>query len=230
MFGEAGPSIRAKIPDLILEEHERSAAAQEAWGHDAQLVYGNIWHGLLKSFEEFGSLPGATTMRPGQAPYRVPVINRTTLYVWRYGRSSEAELAATHFASSPARASLPSLRQRTVQETISEDFDPDLGLDEEDRRVLEVLAAVQAQPLTTNRLVVVAVASSIHALHRAVWGEMSIDEEGYPHLTGFTEDLLAVGKTGPVSLDSEATFTDGDLPDRRPEIVADDDEAASDDE
>jgi hypothetical protein len=230
MFGEVGLAIRARVPELVAEEHERSAAAQEAWGHEAQLVYGNIWHGLLTAFEQqFGSLPGATTIRPGDAPYRVPVINRTTLYAWRYGRSRETEVGATRFATSPARAALPELFQRTVQQTLSDEFTPDLGLTEEDRRVVEVLAAMKAQPQTTNRLVVVAIASSFHGLHRSVWGEMAITEDGYPQFIGFTEDLLDT-RTGPASLDSTSTFTDGAIPDRKPEIITDEDETSDDDD
>jgi hypothetical protein len=229
MFGEAGPRIRARIPTIVAEEHEKSAAAQEAWGHEAQFVYGNIWHGLLKTFEQqLGSLPGATTMRPGEAPYRVPVINRTTLFAWRYGRSTEREMAATPFATSPARAALPDLFQRTVQQTLSDEFAPDLDLTEEDRRVLEVLEAVKAQPQSTNRLVVVAIASSFHGLHRSLWGEMTITQDGYPQFTGFTEDLLDI-RTGPASLDSTSTFTDGAMPDRKPEIIADEDDASDED-
>lgn len=230
MFGEVGPAIRARVPEIVAEEHEKSAAAQEAWGHEAQFVYGNIWHGLLKTFEQqFGSLPGATTIRPGEAPYRVPVINGTTLYAWRYGRSGETEMGATQFATSPARTALPDLFQRTIQQALSDEFAPDLGLTQEDRHVLEVLEAVKAQPRNANRLVVVAIASSFHGLHRSIWGEMTITEDGYPQFAGFTEELLDI-RTRPASLESTTTFTDGAMPDRKPEIIADEDDASDEDD
>jgi hypothetical protein len=221
-FGEPGPILRNKVIDLVVREHEASAAAQEAWGHDSQLVYGAIWHGLLKSFQELASLPGATMMRPGEAPYRVPVINGTTVYPWRYARNSETDIRTVPFATSPARAAVPDLVQRHIQPSLSPDFEPDLGLTDEDLKHLNVLKAVKDQPRGADRLVVVGVASNPYGLHRVTWGEVTIDADGYPTYIGFVEDLLELGRTGPASMEPGRSFTEGDLPNRKPEIITDD--------
>lgn len=227
-FGESGPTLRNKVIDLVVREHEASAAAQDAWGHDSQLVYGAIWHGLLKSFQELAFLPGGNLMRPGDAPYRVPVINGTTVYPWRYARNSETDIATVPFATSPARAAVPDLVQRHIQLSLSPEFEPDLGLTDEDLKHLEVLKAVKNQPQEANRLVVVGVASNPYGLHRVTWGEVSIDAAGYPTYIGFVEDLLELSRTRPASMEPGRSFTDGDLPDRKPEIISDDESADGD--
>lgn len=79
-FGAHGVYIRDLVSRLVREEHTASADAQEASGHRSRGVYGEFWRGILEKFEQFGKLPGATLIRPGQAPYSIPVINGAALF------------------------------------------------------------------------------------------------------------------------------------------------------
>jgi len=87
-FGTYGVHIRDLVPRLVREEHTASADAQDASGHRSKGVYGEFWRGILEKFEQFGKLPGATLIRPGQAPYNIPVMNGVALFPWRYGRAA----------------------------------------------------------------------------------------------------------------------------------------------
>src|SRR5213082_3486600 len=88
-FGRLGPQIRDQLGDMISSEHEASVDAQEASGHRSHGVYGQFWRGILEKFESFGRLPGATLIRPGDAPYKLPVVNEVALFPWRYAKSRE---------------------------------------------------------------------------------------------------------------------------------------------
>lgn len=83
---------------------------------------GEFWRGILEKFEQFGNLPGSTLIRPGQAPYRIPVVNGVAIFPWRYGRNSEGDLTATPFLTSDAREAIFDLSDVEVQQEF------DLGL------------------------------------------------------------------------------------------------------
>lgn len=87
-FGQYGPRLRDEIADMVVREHEASLDAQEACGHRSQSVYGEFWRGILERFEAFGNLPGASLVRPGDAPYKLPVVNGVVLFPWRGTRCS----------------------------------------------------------------------------------------------------------------------------------------------
>ena len=114
-FGMYGPRIREQIAGMAREEHEASLDAQEASRHRSFSVYGEFWRGILERFEAFGGLPGASLERPGDAPYRIPIVDGVALFPWRYAKSRETELASTPFGTSDARMAVVNLRPTPVQ-------------------------------------------------------------------------------------------------------------------
>lgn len=230
IFGTYGPRIREQIALMVKEEHEGSLDAQEASGHRSHGVYGEFWRGILEKFELFGDLPGASLVRPGEAPYKLPVVNGVALFPWRYAKSRETELAATPFGTSDARIAVSSLRPQPVQEAFDLGL-PDAGLSDEERELLDTFQSVTKDPVVSSgRLVLVAISSSVRGLFSVEWGEVEVNSAGFVEWTGFHESLLALAPTKPASLSPAGTFTAGDLPNKFPQTKPDEKADSSSDE
>jgi hypothetical protein len=229
MFGQYGPKMRDEIAQLVRDEHEVSLDAQDASGHRSKSVYGQYWRGILEKFERFADLPGGTLVRPGGAPYKIPVVNGVALYPWRFARTSETELAETPFATSPARLQAANLGPVPVQEVLVGFEPPDPQLTDEEQQVLEQFASVINDPLvTSSRMVLVAISSSVHGLHSVRWGEVQLTSDGYVDWKDFRESLLSLQPTLPVSTSPAATFTSGTVPTKFPTPEAGEADTSSD--
>lgn len=212
MFGEYGVHIRGRVAELVREEHTGSVDAQEASGHRSQGVYGQFWHGILERFEEFGNLPHATLIRPGRAPYRIPVVNGVAIFAWRWGRGRDEDLASVPFATSDARMAMFDLGGGATQGKFDIGM-PDPKLTQDEKELADAIeAAISDGSVTANKVVVVAISSSPMGLHKLSWGDALVTDVG--HLDWrFTEDLSDVAAAGPVAVvDSGKSFTSGELP------------------
>lgn len=217
-FGAQGVAIREQVPQLVRAEHVASADAQEASGHRSLGVYGEYWRGIIERFEVFGKLPGATMIRPGQAPYRIPVINGAALFPWRYSRSQERALADTPFMTSPARAAMVELRGIVQQGELNLGIAPS-GLTPEEQELADFVERTLADgAVTSGKLVVVAISSSPSVLHEITWGEVALNTERCLEF-GFSESLINMAPTPPpkpyavpAEPEVDRTFTTGEPP------------------
>lgn len=224
-FGAQGVRLREQVPQLVRAEHIASADAQDASGHRSLGVYGEFWRGILEKFEAFGKLPGATLFRPGNAPYRIPVIEGVPLFPWRYSKSRDGHFASTPFSTSPAREAMFDMSQLEVQGEI------DLGihapeLTQEEQELADLLKQTGGSDLvTSDRLVVVAISSSPSGLFEITWGDVSLTSDGCLEF-GYSENLLEVKptpRTKPNAVPDEGrTFTSGDLPQKDISLHSDD--------
>jgi len=229
-FGTYGPRIREQIAEMVKEEHEASLDAQEASGHRSHGVYGEFWRGILEKFELFSDLPGATLVRPGEAPYKLPVVNGVALFPWRFAKSRETELAATPFGTSDARVAVSRLRPKPVQGAFDLGL-PDAGLSDAERELLETFQSLTQDPVVSSgRLVLVAISSSARGLFSVEWGEVELTSAGFVEWTGFHESLLASAPTRPVSMSPGGTFTAGEPPSKFPKADSDEKVDSANDE
>jgi hypothetical protein len=233
-FGEFGVHIRARAAELVREEHAALVDAQEASGHRSRDVYGLFWRGVLERFEEFDNLPHATLIRPGKAPYRIPVINGVALFAWRWTGAKGVETGSVPFVTSDSRAAMFELDSVATQGKFELGM-PETGLSDEEKEFAEVVEAAMADSLVTaNKVVIVAISSSSMGLHEMRWGEATVTGDGYLQW-GFAEDLRAVPAPGPMAVaDGGKSFTSGEPPAKnlRLQSVPDEDSGipASDDE
>jgi hypothetical protein len=215
-FGQYGPRLRDQIADMVTREHEASLDAQEASGHRSHGVYGEFWRGILEKFEAFADVPGATLVRPGDASYKLPVVNGVAIFPWRYAKGRDAELSATPFGTSDTRFAITSLRQRPMQGTLDIDLD-DAGLTDEERELVTTFQEVTSDPVVgTARLVVVAIACSARGLFSIDWGSAQLTHGGYLDWDGFHESLLPLRRSTPVAVSTAGSFTAGDIPAKFP--------------
>lgn len=229
-FGTYGPALRTRISELVKREHESSLDAQEASGHRSQGVYGQFWRGILEKFEEFDDFPGATMMRPGNAPYKVPVLNGVAVFPWRFAKTKKAELKDTRFGISDARVATTRLHQPAIQESLDLDL-PDADLSLEERELITQLQSVrQASEVSSGRLVLVAISSSARGLFTVDWGEVDLDPAGFVHWKGPHESLLSLRPSGPVSASPTRTFVSGPVPNKFKRATRDEEASSSTDE
>jgi hypothetical protein len=210
-FGAQGVHIRDMVPQLVREEHAASVDAQEASGHRSRGVYGEFWRGILERFEQFGNLPGAALVRPGRAPYSIPVVNGVAIFPWRYGRNSEGDLSTASFLTSEARAAMFDIGDVAIQQ----EFDLDLtrpDLTPEEQEFADVVQAIRDELDSSGKLVVVAISSSVNGLHDLTWGEVSLNEDGCLQFDS-SENLMGLKPLKPFAVpDDSKTFTSGKLP------------------
>ena len=201
-FGTPGVYVRDLVPQLVREEHTASADAQDASGHRSKGVYGEFWRGILEKFEQFGKLPGATLIRPGQAPYSIPVINGVALFPWRYSRSRDGDLATTRFVTSEARAAMFDLSEVLIQPELNLGL-PRPELTAEEQELAEIVeAAMSDAQVTSGKLVVVAISSSVIGLHDMMWGDVTLNDDGSLDW-GFRENLMGMKSAKPFAVPDE---------------------------
>lgn len=210
-FGAQGVAIRERIPVLVREEHMASADAQDASGHRSQSVYGQFWRGILERFEEFGRASGNSLIRPGQAPYKIPVINGVALFPWRYGTGRDWDVDSGRFTTSDARVAMFDIKPGPVQGELGLGLPRPELTPEEQELADTVEKAISDSLVTARKLVVVAISSSALALHDLQWGEAGLTADGYLRW-GFNEGLLTVQATLTAVADSASTFTTGEPP------------------
>lgn len=215
-FGAYGPKIREHIAKSVRDEHEASLDAQEASGHRSRSVYGEFWRGILERFEQLGGLPGASLVRPGDAPYKIPVINGVALFPWRYAKSRETELATTPFGTSDARLAITSLRPVPLQDSLDIGI-PDSGLTDDEKELLTTFEELTKDPVVSSgRLVLVAISSSVSGLFSVEWGEVEVNAGGFVEWVGSHESLLSMSPSAPASTNPAGTFTAGEVPSKFP--------------
>lgn len=227
MFGAEGVNIRERVIELVQKEHNASVDAQEASGHRSRGVYGQFWRGILERFEDaFKDLPHVKNVRPGRAPYSIPVVNGTAIFPWRYGNSRDEDLSTKNFATSDARKDLFQMIGLSVQNEF------DLGIEHPELNSDEVTLAEYVQSIFDDgessavRVVVVAVSSSPLALFDLQWGEAGIGDDG-SIIWGFKESLLELNSMTPLSVVGESkNFQTGEVPEMRIRLQSD----AKDDE
>lgn len=189
-FGEHGPWIRREIRRSVEAEHAASQRAQEVSDHRSTRVYEQFYDGIAERFERFGNLLGAPLVRPGKAPYRVPVVNGVALFPWRFSSGPDGRIQTTLFATSDARIALTDLHPGPVQEMLDLGL-PDPELSDEERRFLATLRAAESDPVVTSGwLVLVAICSSVKGLHSLEWGAVRLVDGGRVDWDGFHENLL----------------------------------------
>lgn len=108
VFGEEGPYVRERAPQVLMATHSRYSAHQAALGLETHEAYGLMWLGVPKALADaFRKVAGVQLHRPRWGRYRLPVINGVPLIPWRYAKDSSTDIDSVPFGkpvSSPRRA------------------------------------------------------------------------------------------------------------------------------
>jgi hypothetical protein len=97
-FGADGFVLREEIPALLQYCHQGMAEAQEGAPVEANVVYGQMSRSVHEQFVvRFRSLPTAQLYHPKRAHYKLPVVNGTALFPWRYAHDAVTGLDRASF-------------------------------------------------------------------------------------------------------------------------------------
>ena len=173
-FGADGFLLRDEIPELLQYCHQGMAEAQEGAPIKAHTVYGQMSRSVHEQFEvRFRSLPTAQLYNPKRAHYKLPVVNGTALFPWRYAHDAVTELDQASFGPDVSA---------TRKEVLSGGVDvadmlpfgdlttPDVP--EEVAAEIERFRAQFRETVAAHPVVVVAYASNPAALLNAYWADV----------------------------------------------------------
>jgi hypothetical protein len=142
-FGADGPKLFEKIPALLQECHDGMAGAQQTAPVKALVVYGGMSRSVHEQFaEQIGLLPTAQLYHPKGAYYRLPVINGTALFPWRYAHDA---------VTGPKEASFGPKVSATRKEILTGDFNVDAMLPFDDDAPLPEVAEEEAADIERYR-------------------------------------------------------------------------------
>jgi hypothetical protein len=226
-LGEAGPQVRALVPGVLQDCHNRLAEAQVAAEIIGNQVYGNVWLKVLQDFVgAFGSLPGAHIVRVPAAPYDLIAFGDTVLFPWRYAREAGVDAVETPMVGvSDTRRKIFDGFAVDPQMTLPYGFEGgEDGVDAMKESTSD--ASVRELVAHGHRVVVIAYASNADALLRIEWGDAELAGEGLPLTWDFHEALSlapAEAATRPsltivTQLDDEPDFASGPL--SEPDLIA----------
>ncbi len=176
--GGQGPSLRLDgraalievIVEALSEAHEDLAAAQVVSRQSGNGVYAQVWRSLCNALvARLGSRHDVELIRPGQASYRVPVIDDALLFPWRPPGGHEP--LAVPFGTSPTRRSLWEVQQPLP---LLDLIAPEAGPESLEQATKEVFEQAAQRHL---RVVLVAMTSDARRLRRIEWGEVALRDE-----------------------------------------------------
>lgn len=211
-FGADGVQIRELVPEIIQECHEKLANAQLEADMVHQGVYGQVWRRCLVEFSrQLGQLPTAERIAVPRAGYSLVRFGNVVIFPWRYSREPGVEIGSKKFAVSDARVSIFHTAGGPGLEQLPLDF-PHPELTPEELELIDAQQKALREAMTTYaRIVVVAYASSQHGLHNMMWGEATLDSEGF--LTFATSESLIAPVAGALaSVDVTESFAEGPVP------------------
>lgn len=218
-FGADGSALREQIPALLQECHQGMAGAQETAPVKAQVVYGGMSRSVHEQFaEQLGPLPTAQLYHPKGAYYRLPVVNGTALFPWRYAHDA---------VTTPDRASFGPKVSAARKELLTGAFHVDALLPfssdpavpevaQEEAAEIERYRAHFRETAENHPLVVVGYASNSAALLNIYWADVkSLRSDGTLEL-GYLEWLDVRPTTPPEqgrkpAGDDRPNFTSGPL-------------------
>lgn len=206
-FGPDSDDVGQRIVEVMVEMHEAMTNSQEATTFPGQSSYGLIWKylPLRLSAALKATVLEVQSVRPGQAPYELPVLKGHVLVPWRVPGAQDPR--AAKFATTGTRRSLWSLS--SPEEMLALDGLPDQTVLAEDADLQAVLAEVAGDKL---KVVLIAMQSVSGRLHLIEWGEVTLREDG--RLLWGASAVLLDGSSGepvPASVDGP-TFADGEVP------------------
>lgn len=212
-FGADTPEVKSTLIKCISETHMRHVEAQRASGQAGERVYAQVWNALPTECNRVirdGWLT-STTVKPGRAGYKLPVLHNTLIFPWRPPAGGTPEQTA--FLTSPSRSMIFSMHpdaQGMLE--LDELTTAERSVDTKDM-IADVMGLAEQERLS---VVVVAAVSSSAGLWKIVWGEVlpSDDGTGLLMFSSFEELHVADSDLGAqeADQDDERSFDAGQPP------------------
>lgn len=179
-FGTLGKQLPGMIREALADCHEEHANAQMQINSTNQRAYGAVSYTVQERLHTvLAGQSGVEFKRPGKGKPKILVVNGTMLVPWRYSGSATANLLERRYAKSDSRIATFSTPLGNVQGMLDlgdENYEPPTPEELELLESLQALGESEAQEF--HRVVVIAYASNPRALHKVVWADASLNDDG----------------------------------------------------
>jgi hypothetical protein len=185
VMGEAGPHVRAEVPQILAATHDTYAAQHAALDLGSADAYGLMWLAVPRALtRELAGVAGVHPYRPRGARYKLPVINGVPLVPWRYAKDRTTNITDVPFGHPVSDA------RRSVFEPLNLPLELELGetglgdaviddlTDDEQNELSGYLEAIRELAEDGRRIAVLGYASTPDALLRGYLGyaDLSADD------------------------------------------------------
>lgn len=171
--------LGALVLQALSETHEDLAAAQAVSRQSGQGVYSQIWRSLCATLISTlkDSRWDVQVIKPGRAPYCVPVIGDALLVPWRpAGGLGPDEVP---FATSPTRGQLWQQPLLPRMLDLTGDDHPDESTSAvASRGSIDLDEIFDDASVRNLRVVLVAMTADAQRLHNVEWGEAALEPDG----------------------------------------------------
>lgn len=179
-FGVLGKSLRSRVLSTIIDCHNEHANAQMQIHSTHKRAYGSVsytFHERL--FEDLAGLESVEFKRPGKGKPRVLVVNDTLIVLWRYANNAKSDLPTRKYANSDSRVNTFSVPTGGSQGVLDLGDGVGASLTSEELELVEQLRNIEAaEPRLHHRVVVIAYASDAKDLHKVVWADATLNDDG----------------------------------------------------
>lgn len=179
-FGAHGKSMAETVLSALIDCHNEHADGQAVIKSKHKRAYGQVSYTVQERLESaFAGSEGIEFKRPAKGKPKVLVINGTALLQWRYSSKATDDPRFGTYGTSDARIGNFSMAVEPIQGKLDLGDGAKTALSAEETELVEALQELnEAETGLHHQVVVVAYASNHKSLHRAVWADARLNEEG----------------------------------------------------
>lgn len=179
-FGAHGKALPHTVLSTLVDCHNEHADGQSLIDSRHKRSYGQVSYTVQERLETaLAGAEGVEFKRPAKGKPKVMVINGTALVQWRYSRKAADDPRGRIYGTSDARVGNFSMPVGHTQGRLDLGDGAKASLSPEEIELVETLQELNdAGAGPHHRVVVVAYASNYKSLHRAVWADAHLDEDG----------------------------------------------------
>lgn len=202
--------IEPEVRKTVLDAHHDMVGAQDESKMSSGGVYGQMWLKLHKSFEAMARNNGHTmqVIRVRNANYKLVTVGPYLLYPWRFSSKQVDDIEGKRFAKPN------SVRSRLFALSPSSQSEPMLpfSLEGESGSVMDEILEVDSdvEIYDSYRVVIIGISSNSDSIHKLIWGEASLTENGRLKMRDSREIMMESQDTISV-WDNDASFDGGDI-------------------
>lgn len=179
-FGAPGKTLPDTVLSVVIDCHNEHADGQSLIKSRHKRVYGQVSYTVQERLETaLAGSEGIEFKRPAKGKPRVMVVNGTALVPWRYSRKATADPRDLTYGTSDARVGNFFMAVGPIQGRLDFGDGAKAALSPEEAKVVETLQDLnEADARPHHRVVVVAYASNDKSLHKAIWADARLNEDG----------------------------------------------------
>lgn len=179
-FGALGKLLSATVTETLVDCHNEHADGQAMIKSRNRRAYGTVSYTVQERLvEALAGKEGVEFRRLGKGKPRVLMVNGTILVQWRYSKSAVKDLLERKYGTSESRIATFQIPIGPQQGVFDLGQNERVSLTPEETELVETLRALsEAESREHHRVVVIAYASDARALHKVLWADAALNDDG----------------------------------------------------